>query len=216
MVLGRAISNSYSQDSPRPRLGGSHHLAPYSMLCAFPWGPHPNGILSRDSQVGVFKLPKLGLPWLWGPITLRVDLKLRWSLKQSCSPCREIFNGMSHATCMQVSRVGFRLLMLGSQIANLTPIFSFGHNLCFKCPNGWCEPISNIYILIDFQWYKELFNPLGFDPCNFFLNIRESTGTPTPNVGVSLGVWGYIPSHSFALLGACNMTPGLHSWFATL
>ncbi len=154
LVLGRTISKSYSQDSPQPGLGGSHHLAPYNMICAFPWGPHPNGILSQDSQVGIFKLPKLGLPRIWGPITLRVDLELRWSLKQSYSPCREIFNGMSHATCMQVNWVGFRLLMFGSQIANLTPILSFGHNLCFRCPNGWCKPILNIYVLIDFQWYK--------------------------------------------------------------
>jgi hypothetical protein len=47
-----------SQDSPQPRLGGSHHLPPYSILCASPWGPHPNGILS---QVGVSKFPQLGL-----------------------------------------------------------------------------------------------------------------------------------------------------------
>jgi hypothetical protein len=27
---------------------------------------------------------------------------------------------------------------------NLTPDPSYGHNLCFKCPNGSCEPILNI------------------------------------------------------------------------
>jgi len=32
-VLGRAMSNSDSQDSPRPGLGGSHHLPPYSTMC---------------------------------------------------------------------------------------------------------------------------------------------------------------------------------------
>ncbi len=43
LVLGRATSNSDTQDSPRPGLGGSHHLPPYSILCTTPRGPHPNG-----------------------------------------------------------------------------------------------------------------------------------------------------------------------------
>ncbi len=46
-----------------------------------------------------------------------------------------------------------------------------------------------------FQWYKKLFNVMGFDPCNRSLKIRESIGTPTPKVGVHLGVCGFIPSH---------------------
>jgi hypothetical protein len=49
VVLGRAMGNLDSQDSPRPRLGGSHHLSPHSILCASPRSPHPNGILSWDS-----------------------------------------------------------------------------------------------------------------------------------------------------------------------
>ncbi len=106
--------------------------------------------------------------------------------------------------------------MVGSQIVNLTCNLSFGHNLCFRCPNGSCKPILDIYILIAFQSYKELFNPLSFDPCNRFLNIQKSSGIPTPNVRVPLGVWGSIPSHSLALLGACTLTPRLPSWPATL
>ncbi len=153
-MLGQATGNSDSQDSPRPEFGGGHHLPPYSILCASPWGSHPNDILSQDSQVGVLKLPKLGLLRLWGPITSRVDLGLKWGLKQSFSPCREISNGMLHATWTQVNRVYSWLLVVGSQIANLTPGPSFGHNLCFKCPNGSCELILNIYVSIAFQWYK--------------------------------------------------------------
>jgi hypothetical protein len=58
------------------------------------------------------------------------------------------------------------------------------------------QAILDIYISIAFQWYKKFLNPLGFDPYNPFLNIRESTGTPTPKVGVPLGVWKSILSHS--------------------
>ncbi len=30
---------------------------------------------------------------------------------------------------------------------------------------------------------------MGFDPCNLSLKIQKSIGTPTPKVGVHLGVW---------------------------
>jgi hypothetical protein len=44
---------------------------------------------------------------------------------------------------------------------------------------GHAKPILDIYVSIAFQWIKELFNPMGFDPCNRPLKIRESIGTPT-------------------------------------
>jgi len=37
------MGNTDTQDSPRPGLGGSHHLPPYNILCTSPRGPHPNG-----------------------------------------------------------------------------------------------------------------------------------------------------------------------------
>jgi hypothetical protein len=52
--------------------------------------------------------------------------------------------GMWHATYMQGSQVDSRLLVVESQTANLTPNLSFGHNLCFKCPNESYEPILDI------------------------------------------------------------------------
>ncbi len=64
----------------------------------------------------------------------------------------------------------------------------------------------------NFQWYKEFFNLMGFDPYNCSLKIQESIGTPTPKMGVHFGVWGFIPSHSPTLPRAWNVTLGLHSW----
>jgi len=95
---------------------------------------------------------------------------------------------MSHATYTQGNRIDSQLLVVGSQTTNLTPDPSFGHNWCFKCPNGSCKPILYIYVSIAFQWYKELLNPLGFDPCNCSLNIRKSTDIPTPKVEAPLGL----------------------------
>jgi hypothetical protein len=200
-------ANSDSQNSPRPGFGGTRHLPPYSILCGWPQDQHPNGIFSQDSQLGVPKFPKLGLPRLWGPITLFSDLQLIWHLKQSYIPCRELFNGMSHATCTQGNQSDSRLLMVGSQIANLTPDLSFDHNLCFRCPNRSCEPISDIYVPRAFQWHVERFNPMSLDPYNHSLKIREPIGTLTPKMGTHLGVWRFIPSHSLTLLGAWNVTP---------
>jgi len=194
-VLGRATCNSDSQDSSRPGLGGNHHLPPYSILCASLWDPHPNDILSQDSQVGVPKVPKLGLSRLWGPITLCADLWSKWGLKQSCNLHWELSNSMLHVTYMQGNWVDSWLLVVRNQIVNFTFRPSFGHNLCFRCPNGSCELILDICVSIAFQWYKELLEPLGVDFCNRSLNIRESTETPIPKMEVPLGVWRFIPSH---------------------
>jgi hypothetical protein len=113
---------------------------------------------------------------------------------------------MWQATCTQGNRVDSRLLVVKNQIVNSTLGPFFGHNLCFKCSNGWCEPILDIYVSIAFQWYEELFDSLGFDPYNHSLNVWEFTRTLTPNMRVHLGVWGFFPSHSFALLGHKNAT----------
>ncbi len=91
--------------------------------------------------------------------------------------------------------------MVGSQIGNLTPKLSFGHNLCVKCANGAFKPILNIEVPKAFQWCKELHNLMGFGPCNCFLKIWESIETPTPKMGAHLGVRRFIPSHSPTLPG---------------
>jgi hypothetical protein len=108
--------------------------------------------------------------------------------------------------------------MVRSQIANLTPDPSFVHNLCFRCLDESRKPVLDICVLRAFQWYKELFNPMCFGPCNHFLKIRGFIETPSPKVGVHLGVWRF-NSHTFHtlnLLGAWNVISGFHSWHAPL
>jgi len=151
--------------------------------------------LSRDSRVGVSKSRRLGLPRLWSPITLRVDLGLRCSLKQSCSSCQNLSNDMLHALYNQVNWVDSRLFLVGNQ--TLGP--SFGHNLCFKCSNEQHEPSLNIYVPRAFQWYKEYDKPLSFDPWNRSLKFQDS-------ISQNGSCFGSVRVHSFTL----SSTP-LHS-----
>jgi len=194
------------------QIWGKPPLSPYNILYVWPRGQHPNVIMSQDSQVGVPKFSNLGLLRIWKPITLCVELWLKWGLKKHNSPCWELFDDMWQATYTQINQNNSRLLVVMNQIGTLTFNFSFGHNLCFKYPNGSYESILGICVQRAFQWYKEIFNPMNFDTWNCPLKIWKSIKTPTPKVEAHLGMWGFIPSHSPTFLGAWNVTLGLHSW----
>jgi hypothetical protein len=148
----------------------------------------------------VQKLPTLGLPQLWGPITSYADFWLWWGLKQSCSPCWELSNGMLHATWTQGNRVDSLLLVVGSQIANLTPSPSFGHNLCFRCPHGSCEPNLDIYIPRNFLWNKEFFKHWVLTPVIALWRFGSPLGLHLPKWELPWECEGSFP-HTF-----------LHSW----
>ncbi len=177
-MLGQTAGNTDSFDSPRPELGGSHHLPPYSIFCVTPSHLHLNGTFSRDSKSGVSKMSWFGLPRLWAFTTSRPDLRLGRGLKQTCSSPRELSNSVLHSTCTHRDQVDSWLLMVRSQIASLTPGPSFDHNLCWRCPNDSCKAILDIYTSRPFQRYKKHLKENCFDPCNWALNFRESRRTP--------------------------------------
>jgi hypothetical protein len=137
--------------------------------------------LSRDSQGGVLKLSEFGLPGICKIITLCSNLRLGWGLKQTCSSPREFSNGVLHSNCTHRGWVDSQLLVVGSQPANLTPDLSFCHNLCYKCPNGPCEAIFDVYTSKAFQWYKEHPNAKCFNPCNQLWNFKSPGGLPSPH-----------------------------------
>jgi hypothetical protein len=167
-----------------PGLGGSHHLPPYSILCVTLRRLHPNGTFSRDSQRGVPKLSRFGLPGLWASITSCSDLWLGWGLKQSCSSLWELSNAMSLSSYSRRIRVDSRLLVVGSQTASLTPGPSFAHYLGCRCPNGSCEAILDIYTPRPFRWYKE--HPNARWPLQ---SSSEFLGVPEDSKFPLLGVW---------------------------
>jgi len=145
--LGVGTSHGHfdTQDSPRLGLGGSHHLPPYSILCSSLPRLHPNGSFSQDSQVGVPKLSRVGVPGLWTVIAPRPKLGSGRGLNQSCSSHRELSNVVSHSLRQHREEVDSRLLVVRSQIGSLTPGPSLAHNLGCRCPNGPCEAILGIY-----------------------------------------------------------------------
>ncbi len=137
--------------------------------------------------MGVPKLSWFGLPRLWAFITSCLYLRLGWSLKKTCSSPWELFNGVSPSTCTHRSRVDSWLLVVGSQIASLTPDLSFDHNLCCKCPNDLYEAILDIYTSRPFQQYKKHPKKRCFDPCN-----RVLFGSPE---GLSSPIFGSVSGH---------------------
>jgi hypothetical protein len=126
----------------------------------------------------ILKLSQFGLLGLCEFITLCSNLQLGWDPKQTYSTPWKLSNSVSHSTCTHRGWVNSWLLVVESQIANLTPGVSFCHNLHCKCPNCSCEAIFDIYTSIAFQWYKERFKLRCFDLCNWTLKFRESRRTP--------------------------------------
>ncbi len=92
-----------------------------------------------------------GVPGLWELITPDCEIGSRRGLNQTCSPRRDLFNDVSHSQFGLREEVDSRLLVVGSQTANLTPGPSFAYNLGDRCPNGRYEAIFDIYASRPFQ-----------------------------------------------------------------
>jgi hypothetical protein len=105
-----------------------------------------------------FKIPKIETPTTLDAHNFCANFRPKQGFKQSCNPCQDLFNNIWHVTYTHVNQSDSRFLVIKSQIGNLTPNPSFGNNLCFKYPNGLCQPILNIKIPRKFSWYKKLFS----------------------------------------------------------
>ncbi len=152
-------------------LGGAGKTFLYGCFCVTPRRLHSNGFLSRESQSGVSKLFRFGLPGFWTVIASRPDLRSGRGLNQCCSSRRELSNVVSHSPSAHWERVDSRLLMVENQTANLTLGLSFAHNLGCICPNDSGEAILDIYTSRPFQWYQEHLNARCFDPYNRLLSF---------------------------------------------
>jgi hypothetical protein len=129
-------------DSPRPELGGSHHLPPYNILCSSLPRLHPNGLFFQDSQVGVPKLSRVGIMGLWTATAPRPELGSGRVLNQSCSSRWKLSNTMLHSSRQRREGVDSWFLVVGSQTASLTPDPSFAHNLAADVWMANARPFS--------------------------------------------------------------------------
>jgi len=147
----------------------------YIQIVIFP------GTLKLESRNCPETVP-VGVPGLWELITPDFKVWSQRGLNQTCIPRRDLSNDISHFQFGGREEIDSRLLMVGSQIASLTPDPSFAHNLGYRCPNGQCETIFDIYASRPFQWHQEHLNARCFGPCCRTLNIRESQRTPSPQL----------------------------------
>jgi hypothetical protein len=165
--------------------------------------------------VGVLKFPNLGFLRLWGPIIFSAGLWLIWGLKQSCSPCWELFNGMWHATCTQGHWDDSWLSMVGSQI--WLPAFllattyvsnvQMDHAIPLQTPTF--QELSNDIRNASIQWVLtptialwKFMSPSGFQlptweftwECeSSFPHILYTLGSMNATFGLSLGPHSYKP-----------------------
>jgi hypothetical protein len=151
------------------------HRQGYIQMALFPGTPK---LESRNCPETV----PVGVPGLWKLVTPDCQVWLQRGLNQSCSPCEDLSNAMSHSQFGRREEVDSRLLVVKNQIASLTPGPSFAHNLGCRCSNDQCKAIFDIYASRTFQWHQEHRNARCFGPCCRTLNIRESQGTPNPQL----------------------------------
>ncbi len=161
---GEAITFPHIVFSAAPREG-------YIQMALFPGTPKLESRNCPETVPG-------GVPGLWEFITPDFEVWSRRGLNQTCSPRRDLSNDVLHSQFGGRKEVNSRLLVVGSQTANLSPDPSFAHNLGYKCPNDQCEAIFYIYASRPFQWHQDHFNARCFGPFCWTLNIRESWRTP--------------------------------------
>jgi hypothetical protein len=131
-----------------------------------------------------------GLPKLWTAITPDCGVGSRRGLNQSCSPRRDLSNAMSHSRIGHREEVDSRLLVVGSQIASLTPGPSFAHNLGYRCPNDQCEAILDIYVSRPFPMTPRTPRCKVFCP---LLSSSEHSGVPEDSKSPLFQVLGFTP-----------------------
>jgi hypothetical protein len=87
-----------------------------------------------------------GVPGLWELITPDCEIGSRRGLNRSCSPRRDLSNDVSHSQFGLREEVDSRLLVVGSQIASLTPGLSLPITWAIdvQMPNAMAFSISTL------------------------------------------------------------------------
>jgi hypothetical protein len=183
-VLGQVMSIWTHLTHHGPDSGEATTFPLIVFSAALRWGYIQMALFPGTPKLESQNCPEIvlgGVPGLWALITPDCEVWSQRGLNQTCSSRRDLSNDVSHSEIRCREEVDSRLLVIGSQIANLTPSPSFAHNLGCRCPNDQCEAIFDIYVPRPFQWHQEHLNARCFGPCFRALNIQESRRTPNPH-----------------------------------
>jgi hypothetical protein len=153
-VLGQATGTSDHKTHHGPNSGEATTF-PHIVFFAPCFGDYIQmALFPRTPKLESRNCPEIvpaGVLGLWELITPDCKVQSRRGLNQTCSPCQDLSNDVSHSQFRRREEVDSRLLVVGSQTANLTPGPSFAHNLGYRCPNGQCEATFDIYASRPFQ-----------------------------------------------------------------
>jgi hypothetical protein len=89
---------------------------------------------------------------------------LKCGLKQNCSFCQKLSNGMSHALWNQVNQVDSQLFLSEVKLAVWFLALLLAITCVLDIQMSKCELILDIYVSRAFQWYKERHKPLHLTP----------------------------------------------------
>jgi hypothetical protein len=159
------------------------------------------GLPSVSPKIGIFVVPKL-----WTFISFSNQVCFENARAISCIPKKDLSNSVLHISIEFHLTPTFKRCVVGNQISNLTPSFSFDHNSCTLGLNEQCEGILSIYASIKILWC-----PRGPIWCLFSfptkaLIIHNSFTSVTRKVGVHLGVIELHPLHFPPFVRVCVHT----------
>jgi hypothetical protein len=143
-------------------------------------GPAPKWHFVPRLPSGSPKIPKVEIPATLGFITLYVNLPLRWGLKKSCSFHRELSNSMSHATCRHGNQGDSWLLMVGSQIVNLTFALLLAITCVWSFQIGHASPFETSTLQEFFHDIKNVSIQWVLTPTIFLWRFRSPLGLQFP------------------------------------
>jgi hypothetical protein len=194
-LIGTISSTSFTQPTT---FGRRHHSPPYSIICVFPRGLHPNGIFSWDCQNWDFCCLK----------TLDVHIFFKSCFFKSMWWQNLIASNRSFQRCIARSNQRWfdpcsKGIYGRKSNSQFDLDFSFDHNSCVLSLNEQCNDTLGFYTSRPFQWYPRsliwcLFTFLTKAP-----NIQDSRISATPKVGVQLRVVGLHLLHSPPFVRMC-------------
>jgi hypothetical protein len=133
-----------------------------------------------------------GVLGLWELITPDFEVWSQRGLNQTCSPHRDLFNDVSHSQFGGQEEVDWRLLVVGSQTASLTPGPSFAHNLGYICPNDH-------FRYLRFKTFSMTPRTLQCEVFWALLWNSKHSGVPEDSKSPTLEVLGFTPTFTLGI-----------------